>query len=392
MVRAVILAAIALIWVAAAAALWQTDVPGDLQLPELDERRYFGSAALDEFERHDRVLRWLGLGALAAQLVGLWLLARRPPRVRGPVLVQAAQLGALAIAVAFLARLPFSLAILWWQRHTGIARVGYGRWLLDRLPELAERAAVVAAAAAVVVLVARRFGRRWWLLGAPSFVVIASAVVLIQPLVTPRVESLERPLLAEQIRQLGERQGLDSVELEVRDARSRSRQVNAEALGVGPTTRIILWDTTLALPRAAVLSLAAHELAHVSRRHLWKGLGWFVLFAVPLTYLLARLVDLRSPRAVPRAVLVGTLLILAVTPAANAVSREYEAEADWVALRTTGDPEGATQLFVALAAAGERDPTPPALYTLVFGTHPTIIDRIAMAEAFRSGRRSRAGS
>ena len=108
----------------------------------------------------------------------------------------------------------------------------------------------------------------------------------------------------------------------------------------------------------------------------------FGLFAVPLPYLLARLVDLRQPRAVPVAVLVGMLLVLAVTPAASAVSRRYEAEADWVGLRTARDPEAAEQLFVALAAAGKRDPTPPELYTLVFGTHPPILDRIAMAEAY----------
>jgi STE24 endopeptidase len=383
-VRAGILAAIALLWLAAAAALWQTEVPDGLRLRELDERRYFGAAALAQYERHDRVLRLLGVGAIAAQLIGVGLVAWRPPRVPGPALVQAGLLAAVAILAAFLSRLPFSVGIVWWQRHTGIARVGYAQWLLDRLPGLAERAAVLAAAAAVVVLLARRLGRRWWVVGAPAFVAIASAVILLQPLLAPRVRALERPQLAAQIRQLGERQGLDDVEVEVLDARSRSRQLGAEALGIGPTTRIILWDTTLALPRRIVLYLAAHELAHVSRHHLWKGLAWFVLFAVPLTYLLARLVDLREARAVPRATLVGMLLVLAVTPAANAVSRRYEAEADWVALGTTGNADAAGQLFVAVAAAGKRDPTPPRLYTLVFGTHPAILDRIAMANAFRA--------
>jgi STE24 endopeptidase len=304
--------------------------------------------------------------------------------VRGPVLVRAGLLAAIAVVAAFLARLPFALAIVWWQRREGIARVSYEQWLLDRLPELAARAAILAAVAAAVVLVARRLGRRWWVVGVPAFVVVAGAVILLQPLLSPRVQPLEHGQLVAEIRELGRRQGLDDVEVGLRDARSRSRQLNAEALGVGPTTRIILWDTTLELPPPVVLFLAAHELAHVSRNHLWKGLGWFVLFAVPLTYLLARLVDLRQPRAVPLAILVGTLLVLAVTPAANAVSRRYEAEADWIALRTAPDPRGATPLFRALAAAGKRDPTPPRLYTLVFGTHPTILDRIRMAEAFRT--------
>ena len=108
------------------------------------------------------------------ELLGLGLLALRPPRVRGPALAQAGQLAALAVGVAFVVRLPFALAIVWWQRHEGIARVGYGRWLLDRLPELAVRAAILAAAAAVIVVLAGRLGRRWWLVGVPAFVAIVT--------------------------------------------------------------------------------------------------------------------------------------------------------------------------------------------------------------------------
>lgn len=394
MFRVGILAALVLAWLGAAAVLWRTEVPDALQLPQVDASRYFAPGELAEHERHDRVLRTLGMAALVAELVGLFAVARRPPRVRGPLVAKAAQLGLVALVAAFLARLPFALAILWWQRDAGIARVGYLRWLLDRLPELGLRGLVLAAAAAVAVALARRLGARWWLAGAPLFVATAVAVVVFQPLLTPRVDQLERPRLTAQIRALGAQLGLDDVEVEVRDARSRSRQLNAEALGVGPTTRVILWDTTLELPRGVVLFLSSHELAHVSRDHLWKGLTWFVLLAVPLTAVLARVVDLRDPSAVPRAVLLGALLALAITPFVSAISRRYEAEADWVALRTTRDPASAAQLFVAMAQAGLRDPSPPRLYTFFFGTHPTLLDRIAMAEAFRRDRAgpSRGGS
>jgi STE24 endopeptidase len=393
MIRAGILAAVGLAWAAAAALLWRTDVPADLSLPSVELHRYFGADTLERYERHDTVLRWLGLAAITAELLGLLALALRPPRVRGHRLVQAAQLAVIALLGAFIARLPFALAIVWWQRRSGIARVGYAQWLLDRLPALAVRAAVLALSAVVVVALARRLGRQWWIVGAPAFVVVAAAVVLLQPLLTPRVEPLrERPRLVAAIEAAGKRQGLRDVRVEVRDAKSRSRQLNAEALGVGPTTRIILWDTTLELPPAIVLYLAAHELAHVSRIHLWKGLAWFVLFVLPLSYVLARLVDLRDHRHVPLAILVGALLALAITPATSTLSRRYEAEADWVALEATNDPDAAVSLFIALAAASERDPSPPAAYTAVFGTHPTIRDRIAMAQAFRIGRRSRGDS
>ena len=94
--------------------------------------------------------------------------------------------------------------------------MSYGQWLLDRLPDLAVRAAIPAAAAAVVVLLARWLGAPLRLVGAPAFVVIASAVIVLQASLTPRVESLDRPRLVAQLRFLGDRVGLHDVEVEVR--------------------------------------------------------------------------------------------------------------------------------------------------------------------------------
>ena len=391
-VRVGALATLLAVWLLAALLLWRTEVPGGLELPELAAHDYVAVSELDRRERHDRFLRIVGLTALAAQLAGLFVLARRRLDGRGPALVRAAELAALAVLVAFLARLPFSLLILWWQRRYDVARVGYAQWLLDRLPGLAERAGVLAFAAAALVALARRLGGRWWVVGGPVLVAIGVAVVLVQPLLTPRVEPLERGAVVADIRAVAAEQGLGDVEVQVRKAASRTRQLNAEVLGIGPTTRVILWDTSLRLPRGVLRHLVAHELAHVSRAHLWKGLAWFVLLALPATFVLARLVPLADPRDVPRAVLVGTMLVLALTPLANAVSRRYEAEADWVALESAREPRSATRLFAALSAAGARDLDPPAWYTSLFGTHPPALERIAMAVEFRSREAARAGS
>jgi STE24 endopeptidase len=133
----------------------------------------------------------------------------------------------------------------------------------------------------------------------------------------------------------------------------------------------------------------------VSRKHLWRGLAWFVLLVVPSTWLLARLVPLRGPDHVPSAVLAGVAILFVLTPFTNVVSRRYEAEADWIALQTTRDPVAGRRLFVDLSAAGLRDPDPPRWSVLLIGTHPPLIDRIAMTEAGATSRRAaapRAGS
>ena len=93
-----------------------------------------------------------------------------------------------------------------------------------------------------------------------------------------------------------------------------------------------------------------------------------------------------EPAAVPLALLVVAVLQLAAAPAQNLVSRRMEAEADWKALQTTRDPAAARGLFRELAATSLGDPSPPGWSQLLFGTHPTLADRVAMADAWEAQR------
>ena len=154
----------------------------------------------------------------------------------------------------------------------------------------------------------------------------------------------------------------------MRKARERTRAVNAEAIGAGPTTRVILWDTLLAAGgrRAARCCFAAaHELGHVSRRHPWKGVAWFALLALPGAWLIGRAARLDDPRALPRVALVLLLLQLATLPLANAISRRYESEADAVGLRLTARRRSAEALYRRFARTSLSDPDPPLLLHLL---------------------------
>ena len=113
-------------WLAAALLLWRTDVPPGVH--ESTDAAAFARLDLARHDRHDAVLRWLAVGSLAAQLAALALYARRPPRMRGPELVRAASLGALAAVVLLLARLPFAITTLWWQRRYGHPRRPHRWW------------------------------------------------------------------------------------------------------------------------------------------------------------------------------------------------------------------------------------------------------------------------
>ncbi|MFN2469535.1 MAG: M48 family metalloprotease [Gaiellaceae bacterium] len=386
-------------WLALAALLWRTSVPSDLRLPELHAREYFPTAQLARADRYERVLRVFALLAPLASVAALGAVAWRAPelahRLRGGSVVRGVQLAATAFVVVWAVRLPFGLAALWWRRRFGIAREDYLDWLVRPWPTLLGEVAVLCLAVAAVMAIAARSGRHAWLASAGGVAAIGAAAVVLQPLLlAPRFEALREPALTAEIRRVEDRLGLGEVQVRRREASERTRAVNAEVVGLGPTRRVVLWDTLLdgSFPPRAVRAIAAHELAHVSRRHVWKGLGWFLLvvgpgmFAVDLVA--RRRGGLSRPEGVAAGIATAAALVLVLTPAIDAVSRRYETEADWVALEATRDPAGARGLLVRLAATNLADPDPPGWWRLTFRTHPSLLERVAMAEAWarRHGR------
>jgi STE24 endopeptidase len=86
---------------------------------------------------------------------------------------------------------------------------------------------------------------------------------------------------------------------------------------------------------------------------------------------------------VPLALLVLVVLQILALPVQNAVIRHLEAEADWVALETTEDPDAARGLFVGFSERALLDPSPPGWSYFLLESHPSVVERIAMAEAWR---------
>ena len=75
---------------------------------------------------------------------------------------------------------------------------------------------------------------------------------------------------------------------------------------------------------------------------------------------------------------VGSVLAL---PVQNGISRTIELRADVEALRVTEDPEAFVDLQRRLALRSLADPTPPAWSHWWFGSHPTLLVRVALARS-----------
>jgi STE24 endopeptidase len=190
------------------------------------------------------------------------------------------------------------------------------------------------------------------------------------------------------VKQLEAREDAGHPTVRVEPVSDKTSAANAYAIGLGPSSSVFIWDTMLDgrfTPRE-VRFVVGHELAHLGRLHLWKGLAWGILIGIPLlaavAFVTGRRGGLRNPANVPLALLTLAVLQLAITPFTNAVSRRYEAEADWVGLQGTQDPQAAKGLFKGFVKADLQDPNPPGWVHVFLDDHPPPLTRVEQAEAF----------
>jgi STE24 endopeptidase len=74
--------------------------------------------------------------------------------------------------------------------------------------------------------------------------------------------------------------------------------------------------------------------------------------------------------------------------AARQLSRAIERRADSFALELTDDPESFVSFEQRIVVANLADPDPPRWHSLLFGTHPPMVERIGIAQAYKAGART----
>jgi STE24 endopeptidase len=307
-------------------------------------------------------------------------------------------LGCLIVtAVGQVASLPLAWRGQRVELAEGLSHQSWAGWLSDRALSLGVTWALTAIALVVVVGLARLAPRTWPLWGAlaaASLAMIGSFVypVVVEPLFN-HFTPMEAGPLRSDIFALAEREHVHIDDVLVADASRRTTTLNAYVSGFGSTRRVVVYDTLLnGLPQAQVEAIVAHELGHTKHNDVLTGTvlgalgGAFGvgLLGIVLTRrtLLRRtgVAGLGDPRAVPLLLalsMVGTLL---ASPIQNTISRAVEARADRTSLEATRDPSTFIAMQKQLALRSLSDPTPPAWSQFWFGSHPTTLQRIGMAE------------
>jgi len=359
------------------------------------------------YRRGLEIMAWIGVPLAPVVAIAVAATATRwRDRVlqlaRGRVALAGALLGAALAGLTALVALPLAAARYAWIRDHGVGRQPLDSWLIDRLEGAAIQMVILAIAVAVVAASVHYLRRSWWLALGALVTLLAVGLTLLSPvLISPRFEQtrpLDNPALERDIRELADRAGVEVDEIVVTDASRRTRAFNARVEGLGATQRVVLSDTLMqGAPPAELRWVVAHELAHAKEGHLVKGVAWIAALAVPLALLvfgatgaMAGFARDEHGRARAEASLTRTAVALAVittltaisAPLSNTVSRAYEAEADWIALQLTGDPQAAIDFRVRTRERRRGAVDPPALIQLWFGTHPTSSQRVGLAQRF----------
>ena len=380
-------------------------VPGGHVSP--DAARDFTAAQIARESAYHSAVRPWSLSSLVPWLlvavllgftpVGARLVARLPFR---HWLARIAVATAAYVAVTTLVLLPFSMRIHAIRRDYGLTTQGWAGFFSDVGNGYVVGLFSTLLGVLAVMGLARLLPRQWWLASAATGAGLVIAGSFVYPLVVEPVFNNFRPLPAGQLRtQLLALAASDHLHLDdilVADASRRTTTDNAYVSGFGASRRLVLDDTLLRHDTPAeVRVITAHELGHVKNNDVLHGTllgalavaaamcGAFVLFheGAPLPRRVGAN-GAADPRAVPLLLATYAVVSFAVTPVTSLVSRHIEARADAHSLELTRDPVDFIAAQRKLAVNGLDDLDPPKILYVLFATHPTAPERIAMARDY----------
>jgi STE24 endopeptidase len=267
-------------------------------------------------------------------------------------------------------------------------------WLGDQVKSYLIGAVLLVMLAGGAFVIIQASPAFWWLWTWGFFAVVSIFLLYLSPYVIEplfnKFEPLRSEELAEDIRAMLDRAGLQVSRVLQVDASKRSRHSNAYFTGIGRTKRIVLYDTLLEqMDRREILAVLAHEAGHWKKGHIWKRMVMTELGALAglgVAYMLLRWGGLPGMLGVERlsfagqTVVLGFLLSMALfplTPFSSWLSRRHEREADRFAVELSGMPDALASALIKLSKENLANLHPHPVYAAFYYSHPPVVERVA---------------
>ena len=365
----------------------------------IEPRSYFTSAEIERGKRFARGQLALSLAGSALELGALVALVKVPPRLprrlgNGPA-AGAGAAAALSVGSTLLG-LPLSAYARRRALAVGLVTQSWRAWAADVAKSSGIGASLSAAGGGVAVALTRRYPRGWWAPAAAGSIGAAALFATLGPVLldpifndfTPLPDGETRADVLDLARAAGVRVGqVYSV-----DASRRTTAANAYVTGLGPTKRVVLYDTLLdRYSRDEIRLVVAHELAHVRHRDVPRGLAFAAIVMPAGARAAQRLSWALAPEcqgtagAVPALALAATIVSAPVGLIATRLSRAIERRADALSLELTSAPEAFISFERRIALQNVADLDPPRLVSTLLASHPPTTERIGAAVAFANG-------
>lgn len=324
-------------------------------------------------------------------------LVERVAGTRDHAATRAALVTLVVAAATSLAILPLAA----WRQIVHDGRWGFRTqpaigWFRDWLIASAGRWLGLSIGVLLLLWAIRRWPRSW-----PSRLTLVGTVLagllvlahplVIQPIFLPTGPFPDGPHRVA-IEEVLARADLDDLPVRLGDASLRTTRVNAVITGLGPTARVVIYDTMLDLSPEQVATVMAHEVGHYEHADLPRGVLLAATGLFAGLWLLRGILDsptvrrrVRGPADPRLAALIVALVAvtqLAVAPVTNHVSRRLEAAADARAFELSQQPGTFIRTARVFTLRDLSPPRPPRWVQLFYGTHPTPEERIAAAVAY----------
>jgi Zn-dependent protease with chaperone function len=368
----------------------------------LDLERYFSREEIDRGARYARPQMALGLARTAIDAGVLSAVAIGPPSgwlraVRRPVAGGALAGAGLSLALV-LPPLPVAAVARRRAIAVGLVTQSWRGWAADLVKSSAIGTGLAAGGGAAVVALTRRYPRAWWAPAAAGSVGLGATFaalgpVLLDPLFN-RFTALPEGETRADVLELAGRAGVSVGEVYSIDASRRTTAANAYVTGLGPTKRVVLFDTLLdRYSRNEIRVVVAHELAHVRHRDVPRGMLYAALVAPAVGLAVQRLswvlsAERGTAAALPALALAAGLVSAPTGVIGNRLSRALERRADAYSLELSEAPEAFISFERAISLQNVADVEPPRWVSALLSSHPPTHERIgaAVTWARRHGR------
>ncbi len=314
-------------------------------------------------------------------------------------LVQIALYYFLISAIAFIGCMPYLFFYSHWLPvHFDLSKMSDLEWFIERSKRFLVNTALGGIYWSLFFLLVQKFRQAWHLILFAVLAPLSAFFVFVWPITIDPLfndfTELSAGSLRTYIKELATKAGIPDADILVADKSRQTKELNAYVTGIGPSARIVLWDTILAeMPENELLTVVAHETGHYVLLHVYKGyaismvalfLGLLAagLWAPGLVKRLPRrwgLSELTDLTLIPVVVLMTAPTALLLSPLESSVSRMFEHEADVFALKLTRQPVSLANAFITLAQKDLIDPHPPEWVEFWFFSHPSLGKRIDFA-------------